>query len=277
VPFFIIFNMKKFFVMGERFFCESFSETKSGKRATYFEPGPSHDLSLKRFFCEQEPQKCVGGTMSRCSAEILFFAGRSVFRAEKVHRKSASHQSSQPESLCQPNLGRSMERHRQFVRSTLCELFRSLVPFLFKGAKDASSSPKLCERFQTLLRAFLYHFSANIKNFIFFSIFIMILSSSTQALPTKHRLQAKLSQTGSLRCSLFGLALFERHSIELVTQPSSAHFQGILKLLSEFKFVAENDFFLYLQLISKPVVHFRSKNEPCRHDFVQCHFSSFST
>ena len=30
--FFIIFNIKKLFVMGDRFFCESFSETKSGKR-----------------------------------------------------------------------------------------------------------------------------------------------------------------------------------------------------------------------------------------------------
>ena len=43
--------------MGERFLCESFSETKSGKRATYFEPRVSHELSLKRFFCEQEAQK----------------------------------------------------------------------------------------------------------------------------------------------------------------------------------------------------------------------------
>ena len=29
--------------------------------------------------------------MSRCSAEIVFFAGRSVFRVRKFHRKSASH------------------------------------------------------------------------------------------------------------------------------------------------------------------------------------------
>jgi hypothetical protein len=90
-------------------------------------------------------------------------------------------------------------------------------------------------------------------------------------------LQAKLSQTGSLRCSLFGLALFERHNIELVTQPSSAHFQCILKLLSEFKFVAQNYFFLYLQLISKPVVHFRSKNELLSASLCTVSFSWFST
>ena len=36
VSFSIIFNMEKFFVVGGRFFCASFSETKSGKRATYF-------------------------------------------------------------------------------------------------------------------------------------------------------------------------------------------------------------------------------------------------
>ncbi len=34
--------------MGERFFCESFSETKSGKRATYFEPVVSRELYLER-------------------------------------------------------------------------------------------------------------------------------------------------------------------------------------------------------------------------------------
>ena len=37
----------------------------------------------------------VAGTMSRWTAEILFFAGRSTFRAEKVHGKSASHQNRQ--------------------------------------------------------------------------------------------------------------------------------------------------------------------------------------
>jgi hypothetical protein len=47
VLFFIIFNMKKFFVMGERFFCESFSETESGKRATYFGPERSRGLYLE--------------------------------------------------------------------------------------------------------------------------------------------------------------------------------------------------------------------------------------
>ena len=47
--------------MGERFFCISFSETKSGKRATHSEPGLSRDLSFKCFFCEQEPRKMRGG------------------------------------------------------------------------------------------------------------------------------------------------------------------------------------------------------------------------
>ena len=78
--------------MGARFFCESFSETKSGKRATNFEPEASHGLSLRRFFFVSKSfEKIVVTTMSRCSAEILFLAGRFVFRAEKVHRKNASH------------------------------------------------------------------------------------------------------------------------------------------------------------------------------------------
>ena len=98
--------------MGERFFCESFSETKSGKRATYFEPVPSHESSLKRFFCEHEAPKMrcrydeslfsrnlifgrpVGFSSRKSSQKECFapfFAGRSVFRAGKVHRKSASH------------------------------------------------------------------------------------------------------------------------------------------------------------------------------------------
>ena len=48
ITFCIIFNMNKFFVIGERFFCTSFSETTSGKRGTYFEPGASRDLNLER-------------------------------------------------------------------------------------------------------------------------------------------------------------------------------------------------------------------------------------
>ena len=83
--------MKVFFVMGERFSCESFCETKSGKRATHFEPWLLRGLSLKRVFASRRLEKCVAGTTSRCSAKICFFAGRSVFQAEKVHRKSASH------------------------------------------------------------------------------------------------------------------------------------------------------------------------------------------
>ena len=65
--------------MGERFFCESFSETESGKRATYFEPLVCHEVCLRRFSCEQEARKMQGATMSRCLAKILFFAGRSTF------------------------------------------------------------------------------------------------------------------------------------------------------------------------------------------------------
>ena len=66
VQFSMMFNKKKFFVIGEKFSCTSFSETKSGKRATRFEPVPSRELYLE--------------------------------------------------------LGRSIERHRQEVRSTSCEL-----------------------------------------------------------------------------------------------------------------------------------------------------------
>ena len=105
----------------------------------------------------------------------------------------------------------------------------------------------------------------------------MILSSPTQALPAKHRMQAKLSQTSSLRNALFGLALFAQQNIELETQPPRTHFQDLLEFLLEFKFVARNFLFLYLRLISEPVVHFRSTNEPRRHHFVVRFFSSFST
>ena len=45
VPFLIILNIKKFFVMGATFFCASFSETKSGKKANRFEPEVSRRLS----------------------------------------------------------------------------------------------------------------------------------------------------------------------------------------------------------------------------------------
>ena len=68
--------------MGERFFRESFSETKSGKGRTHVEPVLFRGLHLKRFFCEQEPRKSKGVTMSRCSAGILFFAGRSCSEAK---------------------------------------------------------------------------------------------------------------------------------------------------------------------------------------------------
>ena len=57
-------------------------------------------------------------------------------------------------------------------------------------------------------------------------------------------MQAKLSQTGSLRYALFGLALVAQQNIELVTQPSSARFQDLLKFLLEFNFVARNFLFL---------------------------------
>ena len=62
--------------MGERFFCESFSETKSGKRATHFEPVLSHGLSLKRFFCEQEARKMQGGHDESFFGRNLTWGGR---------------------------------------------------------------------------------------------------------------------------------------------------------------------------------------------------------
>ena len=74
VPFSMIFSIKKFFVMGERFFCESFSETKSGKRATYFDPEPSRGLFLERFFCEQEARKM------RCRYNESLFGRDLIFR-----------------------------------------------------------------------------------------------------------------------------------------------------------------------------------------------------
>ena len=66
--------------MGESFFCTSFFETKSGKRATYFEPVPSCEFYLERlFFAGKRLEQSKEVMMSRCSAEILVFAGRSVF------------------------------------------------------------------------------------------------------------------------------------------------------------------------------------------------------
>ena len=49
--------MKPFLVMGTRFFRTSFSLTKTGQRATYFEPEPSHGTCLARFYCEQPTRK----------------------------------------------------------------------------------------------------------------------------------------------------------------------------------------------------------------------------
>ena len=45
---FKICNINKFFVMGERFFCTSFSETKSVERPSHVEPRASREVCLKR-------------------------------------------------------------------------------------------------------------------------------------------------------------------------------------------------------------------------------------
>ena len=50
--------------MGETFFRESFSETKSGKRVTYFETEPSRGLYLERFFWRARGSKNERGTRS---------------------------------------------------------------------------------------------------------------------------------------------------------------------------------------------------------------------
>ena len=78
--------------MGEGFFCTSVSETKSGKRATHFEPLLSLEVYLERCLCEQEPLKMRCRYDEPLLRQYLFFvAGRSISQAEKVHRKSASH------------------------------------------------------------------------------------------------------------------------------------------------------------------------------------------
>ena len=160
-----------------------------------------------------------------------------------------------------------MGRHRRFVRSTLCKLLRRIV--FLKAQKTpvalrspASSGDHFSEVSQSILKK-----KTHVLSLASWSSRVPI-----QALPAKHRMQAKLSQTGSLRHALLVLALFAQQNIELVTQLSSAHFQDLLKFLLEFKFVARNFLFLYLRLILDPVVHFRSANEPRRHHFVQCFF-----
>ena len=132
---------------------------------------------------------------------------------------------------CRYDLGRSMGRHRQFVRSTLCELLRRIVLFLFRRRKGRQQLSGALRALPNTSPNFSLSFSRNIKIRHCLTFVSLFFRDPTQALPTKHRLGAKLRQTDSLRCSLFVLALFERHNIGLVTQPSSAHFEGIVKLL----------------------------------------------
>ena len=73
VTFFSIFNIKTYSVMGESFFCRSFFETLSEKRATYFEPVLSHEVYLERLLCEQVPGKM------RCRYDESLFGQDSIF------------------------------------------------------------------------------------------------------------------------------------------------------------------------------------------------------
>ena len=81
------FNMQKLFVMGESFSCTSFSETKSGKRGTHFGSGPSYELYLERFFCEQEPQKMQGGHDESLFGRELIFCRPVDFSSRKSSLK----------------------------------------------------------------------------------------------------------------------------------------------------------------------------------------------
>jgi hypothetical protein len=121
--------------------------------------------SFRRSFSDRDvAAACFGGEIAAAcfGPAVVFQQPKTVAQKECFCTKFGHERASAaprgfghfgPERLpSRENVGRWMERHRQFVRSTLCELFRSLVVIsASRGAKDASSSPKLCERFQTLL------------------------------------------------------------------------------------------------------------------------------
>ena len=159
--------------MGARFFNESFHKTKSGKRATHFEIEACRGLYLERVSTLRQDvilQLGVWWVVVR-SRSYFLPAGR-FFEPESLQKECFAPQRAstlgkapilqllsrwvvvRPRSY----LGRSMGRHRQFVRSTLCELLRRIVLFLF-------SKPQKCEQLFGALRAlpitsliFLDHF-----------------------------------------------------------------------------------------------------------------------
>ena len=101
-----------------------------------------------------------GVTMSRWTAEILFFAGRSTFRAERVLR-----------TKCASHLGRSMERHRRVVRSTLRWTFSKFSSAAFHAEKILGSPSGGLRRPQEPPGGFLRLFLEKLKilNFHHFS------------------------------------------------------------------------------------------------------------
>ena len=80
--------------MGERFSCESFSETESGRRGTRFEPWGPHEVSLRCFFAGKRLEKCVA-TMTRGGrgSAIIFekSVNFSVFYIFNIKNKFFSH------------------------------------------------------------------------------------------------------------------------------------------------------------------------------------------
>ena len=106
--------------MGEGFFSESFSETKSGMRATHFEPVLSHGTYLERFYCEQEARKMQGG-----HDESLF--GRDL------------------------TCGGRWSAIDMGCEALFVNFFEELLSFCFKCAEEACSSPESRERFRILL------------------------------------------------------------------------------------------------------------------------------
>ena len=89
-----------FFVMGESFFCESFSETKSGKRATQVEPRVSHEVCSRRFFCKQELRKMrCRYAESLFGRELRFFEPKKI--AERLLRTTWGGRWSAIDSLCE--------------------------------------------------------------------------------------------------------------------------------------------------------------------------------
>ena len=169
--------------MGEAKMLTTLSQTSSGKRRLNFEPGASRELSLKRhstflkarFHCCHHDESLFGRDLtfrrpvdfsSRKSSQKECFAPRkecSAFLSRRTNRPVKQKITVYPRLIVpatvKPSLrhesndvfnsGRSMERHRRVVRSTLRLTFSSLRSALFQAQKHMKqafrSAPKASE------------------------------------------------------------------------------------------------------------------------------------